>query len=73
MIILVLPLGVDDGLGLCLQSGMNSTLSPAERALMRKIGALGGKARKRKLSKRRLHEIAMMGVEARLAKRNEKS
>jgi len=42
----------------------------AEREAIRKFAASGGNARAAKLTKKRLREIAMMGVAARRAKRN---
>jgi len=42
----------------------------AEREAIRKFAASGGRARAEKLSKKRLREIAMMGVAARKAKKN---
>ncbi len=48
-----------------------SMMTPAEteREARRKFAASGGRARARKLTKKRLREIAMMGVKARAAKR----
>jgi hypothetical protein len=45
------------------------TPSETEREARRKFAASGGRARAKKLSKKRLREIAMMGVRARAAKR----
>jgi len=42
----------------------------AEREARRKFASSGGNARAAKLTKKRLREIAMMGVRARQAKRN---
>lgn len=42
----------------------------AEREALRKFAKAGGEARGKKLSKKRLREIAMMGVAARAKKRN---
>jgi len=42
----------------------------AEREALRRFAQSGGYARAKKLSKKRLREIAMMGVAARKAKRN---
>jgi hypothetical protein len=44
-------------------------LSNAERALMARLGKLGGDARAKKLSKARQKAIARMGGKARAAKR----
>ncbi len=41
----------------------------AEREAIRKFASSGGHARAKKLSRKRLREIAMMGVKARAAKR----
>jgi hypothetical protein len=45
-------------------------LTNAERALMARLGKLGGDARAKKLSKARQKAIARMGGKARAAKRN---
>jgi len=52
---------------------MNPPSPKAMRDAIRYFATLGGYARGRKLSKKRLREIAMLGVAARARKRNGKS